>query len=129
MRIEIIGILDAGQRAVEFTCAAGRAWGTWKGEEDPVIGTHDVEFAIDEGVDWQASSASTQGEICARRSGRDQWISVSGIVERADDDSVVTLRIRTELVMVEMADAGCVVARGDAVTIRVKNLDIYPYRL
>ncbi len=129
MRIEITGVLDAEARKVQFTCVAGGAWGFWKGEEGPGVGTYDVEFEIDEEVPSWSHSPSSQGDFSAGQPGETDWISVSGVVERVDDDSVVTLRIRTDLVMIEMVDASGVLAQGDSITFSVKSLDLYPYQL
>lgn len=42
---------------------------------------------------------------------------------------MVTLRIQTDLVMIEMADAGGDLAEGETITFKLKSLDLYPYQL
>ncbi|RLU90394.1 hypothetical protein CTZ27_20885 [Streptomyces griseocarneus] len=128
MRITITKILDIEAKKVEFTCAAGSSWGRWRGEEAPELGVFDVELEIGEEVEQWFPAPSPAEEIDAGGPDAARSIALSGVVERVDDDSVLTLRIQKDLVTIELAGRDRP-SQGDGISLKVKNLDIYPYWL
>ncbi|MFV8129080.1 hypothetical protein [Streptomyces syringium] len=121
--------MDSETGAVEFTSPLGNAWGIWMGTQRPDPGTYHVEFEIPEQVDSWVPSEVPAGRIEGEQQGHTQQVSVSGIVENVDDDFMVTLRVGTDVILVEMAPSAPAVHKGEPITFSAATLELYPYQL
>lgn len=85
-------------RRVSFSCAAGRAEARWVGTV-PAVGGHDVVLEVSGTVAAaEGGEALEPGRLVAR-------------VEAVDEDGVVALRCRGELVVLDAAGPATVVGR------------------
>ncbi|MFF4225691.1 hypothetical protein ACFYZH_22915 [Streptomyces abikoensis] len=126
MRIEISRVLDAESRAVCFSSPVGSGQGIWRGEGPPETGAYDVEFDVPDVVrSWGLVASSGRGIEGVDGFG----VSVTGVVERIDDDSVVALRLETDVLLVEILDGVRPVAVGDRLRFTASGLELYPYEL
>ncbi|MCC3778793.1 hypothetical protein [Streptomyces sp. UNOB3_S3] len=126
MRIEISRVLDAESGAVCFSSPVGRGQGIWRGEGSPETGAYDVEFDVPDVVRSWGLVASPGWGI----EGVDGFgVSVTGAVERIDDDSVVALRLEADVLLVEILDGVRPVAVGDRLRFTASGLELYPYEL
>ncbi|MEU3355705.1 hypothetical protein [Streptomyces sp. NPDC037389] len=92
----------------------------------PETKAYDVEFEVPDVVrSWGLVPSPGWGIEDADGAG----LSITGVVERIDDDSVVTLRIQADVLMVEMPDGAGEVAYGDWLKFVVSGLELFPYEL
>ncbi|MEV4872194.1 hypothetical protein [Streptomyces syringium] len=129
MEIEVMRSPASVIDPVEFSSPAGNAWGAWKGRGYPSPGTYHVEFEIPEEITSWEPSGTTEGKIEGEWHGMARHVSISGVVENVDDDAVVSLRVGTDVVLVEMASCARTVHAGEAITFKTPALDLYPYQL
>ncbi|MFF7728340.1 hypothetical protein [Streptomyces sp. NPDC008001] len=122
-------VLDAKAGEVEFRSAAGSACGVWRGGSPPQSGVFDVEFDIPDTIDsWQPSRALVGGIRSAGASDRLR-VSVSGTAERVEAGSVVSLRVCSDIVLVELGDATGKPDAGAAITFTARRVELWPYQL
>ncbi|GGP59187.1 hypothetical protein [Streptomyces abikoensis] len=126
MRIDITRVLEAESGAVCFSAPVGRGRGLWRGAVPPEVGAYDVEFEVPDVVrSWGLVPSAGWGVEGDDEGG----VSVTGVVERIDDDSVVALRIQSDVLLVEILDGPRPVAVGDCLRFTAPRLELYPYEL
>ncbi|MGW1197291.1 hypothetical protein ACWD4B_15860 [Streptomyces sp. NPDC002536] len=129
MNITITGILDAKSRLVSFNSPAGNASGVWRGESEPTLASYTVECEVpDEVNEWTLTQSPYQG-IRESRTLHGARIVLTGLAERVDDDSVVALRIQTDILLVELPNAVRKVKPGESLTFAAPPLELFPYEL
>ncbi|MCC2279167.1 hypothetical protein LKL35_27615 [Streptomyces sp. ET3-23] len=127
MNIEIVQIIDTENSLVRFTSPAGSASGVWCGEQKPQLGNYNVEFEIPDEVQcWTLAQASC-GAI--EDAGDRPGVSVTGMVERVDEDSVVTLRIQSDVLLIETPKNARMATPGTYLNFTAPFLELYPYQL
>ncbi|MGW7378545.1 hypothetical protein [Streptomyces sp. NPDC054794] len=128
MRIEVLEILDAEGRVVRFRSELGEAWGVWQGGAVPTEGQFDVEVEISEEVAaWLpgvGESDTLTGDGLRR-----QAVTVRGTVQTVDEDSVMSVRIGRDIVLVEMADGAVPPQPGAKIKFDTPEIELYPYQL
>lgn len=127
MDIEITGILDTESKLVAFTSPAGRASGVWRDESTPELCKSAVEFEVPDEVHSWALASSQHHELTREQAASGGGVTVTGTVETIGDDSVVALRVYSDILLVEIPKASRAVKPGDSLTFTVPVLEIYPY--
>ncbi|WP_424889522.1 hypothetical protein [Streptomyces sp. XH2] len=128
MRIEVSNILDSESGKVEFHSPAGTARGFWKGPQPALLGNFDVEIEVPEVIHSWDSTGVPGGRLDTIESAEGEIIHVSGTVEHADEDPVISLRIHSDIVLVEL-DAAERPAEGSVLAFTASAIDLYPYLL
>ncbi|MEU2154695.1 hypothetical protein ABZ532_06680 [Streptomyces sp. NPDC019396] len=125
MQIRIEEIFNRELKTVGFDGPAGRAWGHWRGDGDPQLGTYDVEFDIpDPLASWSVSEAGkhiTVGKYSTNT------VTIRGTIQAFDDDQVVTIRVLDDIILVEVAATITPLPIGTSVEFTTSDLQIYPY--
>ncbi|MEU0838658.1 hypothetical protein ABZ370_04185 [Streptomyces sp. NPDC005962] len=129
MEIKILRVLDPGLGAVEFTCPAGHAWGFWKGDEEATVGVFHVELEISEPISAWLPPSYPHAQIKGEYGEDAQGVTISGTVERVDEDCVISFRIQSDVVLLETSQAAQKVTQGDFVAFTTCALELYPYEL
>ncbi|WP_328829450.1 MULTISPECIES: hypothetical protein [unclassified Streptomyces] len=137
MRIEILDVLDnpaetQGSR-IAFRGPLGQAWARWRGSAAPHVGdTVDVEIDIpDDVVRW----VHTEGPDALLAEAAGAPVRIQGTVIAADEDAVVSIRLGTDVLLVEFAAAEHSEEQGrrfmpsidDRIELSVPHIDVYPY--
>ena len=137
MRIVILDVLDnaEGPRGprIAFRGPFGQVWAHWRGSAAPQVGdTADVEIDIpDDVVHWV--HAEGPDALLAEAAGAP--VRIQGTVIAADEDAVVSIRLGTDVLLVEFAAAGHPEEQGrydmpsidDRIELSVPHIDVYPY--
>ncbi|MFF4838779.1 hypothetical protein [Streptomyces collinus] len=137
MRIEILdlwpGVGNGGATGIAFSGTYGRAWAGWRGSEEPVAGAFaDVEVDIpDEITCW----AVADGPAIIASDSLEAPVRIRGVVESADEDSVLALRVGADLLLVEVAAFAASLLPGhvdkprvgDSIEITTSRIDVHPY--
>ncbi|MEV4559845.1 hypothetical protein AB0K51_23000 [Kitasatospora sp. NPDC049285] len=128
MRVQVTEVVDPAQGTVAFSCAVGEAVGRWRGEDAARIGSYDVELEIPEAVDRWAPHAPGPGSLSGVGP---QDLAVTGVVVAVgeDDDPVLSLRVGTDILLVELAAPVSWPAIGETIALRARTLELYPYQL
>ncbi|MFF7024518.1 hypothetical protein D7231_20195 [Streptomyces klenkii] len=128
MRIEISQIVNADIGEVEFISPVGTARGIWKGTQAPHLGSHDVELDLPEAIHaWEAAGAPFES-IGTDRLIEGHRVMVSGKVEIVGEDSVLSLRIGSDIVLVELGTAESP-EEGSAIRFTTPSIELYPYQV
>jgi hypothetical protein len=127
MRIEITEVLDPDERLVHFRSAFGAAVGRLCGEKPLAQGAWDVELDVPDSVtDWKMG---TEGES-AVAGGADGKVRLSGKIASVDvEDNVVTLRVGSDLVLVEVVDLPVGDLVGAWISITAEEVHLYDMNL
>lgn len=130
MRVEVLQVLDPSQGIVRFKCESGVASGRWVGAKIADLGTFDVEIEITEEVEeWALSSSSTTSLSEIGGEERAVWI-VGSVVRLCDGgDSVVEIRVGSDLILVEIASRRSELFKESLISLRVPEIQLYPYDL
>jgi hypothetical protein len=137
MRIEILDVLDRAEEpqapCIAFRGPLGQAWAHWRGSGTPFAGdSADVEIDIpDDVVNW--IHAEGPDTLVADAPG--ESVQIKGTVVAADEDAVVSVRLGTDILLVEFAAAGHPEEQGrpdrpsidDRIELSVPHIDVYPY--
>ncbi|GAA2735504.1 hypothetical protein GCM10010360_29380 [Streptomyces nogalater] len=137
MRIEIMDLLPGRETGkgpvVAFRGTSGQAWGQWCGSETPQVGAlADVEFDVPEEItQWTTADGPTMMTSDFPTSP----VRIRGIVASVAEDSVVALRVDTDIVLVEftgsMNSAQPHQAEeprlGDCIEFTTPRIDLHPY--
>ena len=137
MRIEILDVLDNAEESqglrIAFRGPLGQAWAHWRGSAAPQVGdTEDVEIDVpDDVVHWV--HAEGPDTLLAEAAGAP--VRIKGTVVAAAEDAVVSIRLGTDILLVEFATAGHPEEQGrpdmpsidDHIELSVPHIDIYPY--
>ncbi|MEU4210384.1 hypothetical protein AB0F13_10380 [Streptomyces sp. NPDC026206] len=129
MDVEVVEILDAENNVVYFESPAGSSAAVWRGTQEPRPGTYAVELEIPDAVQSWSLRSSPEERIVGVEEAGSTKASVTGVVERVDDDSVLVLRLKSDVLLVEMSEGAPKVAPGDCLTFTVSGLELYPYQL
>lgn len=130
MEIKILQVLDPQSGAVEFTCAAGHAWGFWKGDTQATTGTFHVELEIPDTISsWLHPGHSSHPQIYGKYGDTVPDVTISGTVERVDEDNVISFKIQSDIVLLETSQAAPKVTQGDFVAFTTHAPELYPYDL
>ncbi|MBV6700200.1 hypothetical protein [Kitasatospora aureofaciens] len=131
MRVEITRVLDATTARVAFRCAVGQASGHWAGRAPAAPGEFDVELEIPEEIaDWTVLGAPAAGSIVGDISGQ-AGVSITATVGGVGegDDTVVELRLGSDILLVEAPARRWEVSPGEVVALHVPSVRLYPYDL
>lgn len=137
MRIEILDVLDNAEESqglrIAFRGLLGQVWAHWRGSAAPQVGdTADVEIDVpDDVVHWV--HAEGPDALLAEATGTP--VRIKGTVVAAAEDAVVSIRLGTDILLVEFATAGHPEEQGrpdmpsidDHIELSVPHIDIYPY--
>lgn len=137
MRIEILDVLDDADEPqgprIAFRSPLGQVWAHWRGSGTPQVGdTADVEIDIpDDVVSWV--HAEGPDTLLAEAPGAP--VRIRGAVVAADEDAVVSIRLSTDILLVEFATARHPEEQGssdkpsigDRIELSVPRIDVYPY--
>ncbi|MET9415955.1 hypothetical protein ABZY03_17590 [Streptomyces klenkii] len=127
MNIEVVAVIDDSAGLVSFTSPVGSAWGTWRGSESPEPGRYHVELEIEaEPYPW-VPSASGPPRVEGTGTDGTRQIRITGVVASMDDDSVMSLRVGSDIVLVEFPDGSAAPCPGRTVEFTVAGIGIYPY--
>lgn len=128
MRIEVLEILDAERREVRFRSDLGDAWGVWQADAVPSEGQFDVEIDIPEEITtWLPSDGDA--DMLNGDPSRRQAVTVRGTVQTVDEDSMTSLRVGRDIVLIEMANETVPPQPGSTVTFDTPEIHLYPYQL
>ncbi|MFJ1751687.1 hypothetical protein [Kitasatospora sp. NPDC088134] len=128
MRIDLTAVLDPVAGTVSFSCPAGRAVGRWMGREPARTGCHDVEFDLPGEVRDLGPAAPGRASLVAEDGG----VVVTGTVVALGgdaDDPVVTIRVGTALILLELPFPRAPLAVGDGRSFHSPVLELHPYLL
>ncbi|MEU6990643.1 hypothetical protein ABZ953_08310 [Streptomyces sp. NPDC046465] len=128
MRIEVLEILDAERREVRFRSELGDAWGVWQADDVPSEGQFDVEIDINEEISTWLSDEGDTDRLDGDASHR-QAVRVRGTVQTVDEDSVTSLRVGRDILLVEMANEAVPPQPGSTITFDTPEIHLYPYQL
>ncbi|MFE0461616.1 hypothetical protein ACFW1A_20430 [Kitasatospora sp. NPDC058965] len=131
MRVEVTRILDASEGLVSFRCALGHATARWAGSTPLQLGEFDVEFDIPEEITrWIVLTDPAPGSIAGDVE-EETGVSLTGTVVDVGegDDPVVSIRLGSDIVMIEAPDRKWDVTPGDGVSMQVPVIRMYPYFL
>lgn len=129
MEIRILQVLDPKSGAVEFTCPAGHAWGLWKGDSEATIGTFHVEFEISENISTWGRPSHPYPQIHGEYGNEISGVTISGTVERVDEDHVISFRIYSDIILLETSQKDPMVTQGEFASFTTHALELYPYEL
>ncbi|MEU4032704.1 hypothetical protein [Streptomyces collinus] len=137
MRIEILDLLSSveagGVTEVVFSGGCGRAWAQWCGFEEPKVrALVDVEVDIPDGI---TSWAIADGPAIVASGAPGAPVRIRGVVEAADEDYVVAVRVGADVVLVEVADAAASLLPelagkpqvGDSIEFTTPQIEVHPY--
>lgn len=131
MKVEIAQVLDSQTQRVLFHSDVGTAAGIWAGPESAKPGAAHVEFDIpDEVSHWtlidDASSTSIEDGIEP-----DSGVEIVATVVQVGDgeDPVVSIRIGTDIVMIEMPESRSGLAPGATIRFTTPEVRLSPYDL
>ncbi|GHF30479.1 hypothetical protein GCM10010359_35730 [Streptomyces morookaense] len=127
VNIEVIRTVDPENRRVQFTSPAGSASGMWCDELEPQPGNYDVEFEIVGEVQRWDHAQPSRGRI--EDAGDRPGVSITGMVERVDEDFTVALRVQSDILLIETPEHAPPVAPGTYLCFTVSCLELYPYQL
>ncbi|MEU6990637.1 hypothetical protein ABZ953_08280 [Streptomyces sp. NPDC046465] len=128
MRIEVLEILDAERREVRFRSELGDAWGVWQADVVPSEGQFDVEVDIPEEISTWLPGEGDADRLDGDPSRR-QAVTVRGTVQTVDEDSVTSLRVGRDIVLIEMANETVPPQPGSTITFETPEIHLYPYQL
>ncbi|MDT3397155.1 hypothetical protein RKE29_10945 [Streptomyces sp. B1866] len=128
MQITITNSSQTKSNLVEFECQSGRAWGLWKGETPPTVGsTFHVEFDVpDTLTSW---ATGKQEAVASENSEPEGRARLTGTVEAVGTDAVVSLRMGNDLLLIEFTQGVELPEIGSRITLQASQIDIYPYFL
>ncbi|WP_327401694.1 hypothetical protein OG194_16955 [Streptomyces sp. NBC_01288] len=138
MRIEILDVLDNAEEPqgprIAFRSPLGQAWARWCGSGTPRGGDAvDVEIDIpDDVVHW----VPAEGPDALLAEAAEAPVRIKGAVVAAAEDAVVSIRLGTDILLVEFATAGHPDEQdrppdrpsiGNRIELSVPHIDVYPY--
>ncbi|MFC0556126.1 hypothetical protein ACFFHJ_35000 [Planotetraspora thailandica] len=121
--------MDPAQGIVSFRCEIGTATGRWKGSTPANEGFYDVEFEIPEEVqEWEEPAP---GVPAISEIGEDVRVTGEVLGVGEEDDHVVELRTGTDILLIEIPDAGrrARLKPHDVISFRSPEIWLYPYQL
>ena len=139
MHIEILDVLDNAEDPkgprVAFRGPLGQGWAHWRGSTAPQVGdAADVEIDVpDDVVHW----VHAEGPDALLTEAAGAPVRIQGTVIAADEDAVVSIRLGTDVLLVEFATARHPVEQGrpdrpslgDRIELSVPHIDVCPYSI
>lgn len=131
MEIEISEILDTPNQRVRFRSYVGTATGTWSDPKPASLGRAHVEFDIpDEIGEWQILDSSSPNSIEDGDEPKDGVRIVATVIEDgSDDDPVVSIRVGTDVIMIEPSERRSEMVAGSTIAFTAPDLHLYPINL
>lgn len=130
MRAEVRKILDPSRGVVFFSCESGSAPGRWMGESPPRLGLCYVEIEVpDEIEEWTVAASNATGLYGDSESGSDVRVECEVLRFDDSDDSVVEVRLGSDIVMIEILNRRSDLSVGALISCRVPEIQLYPYIL
>jgi hypothetical protein len=127
MRIHVNHIRDVheGTTTVDFESKLGRAWAHWIGAIPDENADYDVELEVPDILTWglEITETTASDSIFEKEGG----VCLVGRVLSLGDDGVAAIRLRDDIVLVEIADAPRPIPR--CVLIRIPRLELCDARL
>ncbi|MEV7526426.1 hypothetical protein [Streptomyces sp. NPDC091371] len=116
------------RRGVAFRCDAGVGMARWMGSELPIQGsTAYVELNVpDPVVEWQRVAPTVRYDIDVDEDGC-LWIRGEVLTVGGPGDPVVTLRVGTDVVMIEVGTGRETLVVGERIAFTTLALEVYPY--
>src|SRR4051794_3969655 len=101
MEIKVLQVLDPKSGAVEFTCPAGHAWGLWRGNTEATAGTFHVDLEIPDAISSRLHPTHPGPQIYGNYADHTPDVTISGTVDRVDEDHVISFKIQSDIVLLE----------------------------
>ncbi|MEU7576716.1 hypothetical protein AB0B50_03835 [Streptomyces sp. NPDC041068] len=124
----MLEILDAERREVRFRSDLGDAWGVWQADVVPSEGPFDVEIDIPEEITtWLPSDGDA--DMLNGDPSRRQAVTVHGTVQTVDEDSMTSLRVGRDIMLIEMSNETVPPQPGSTIRFDTPEIHLYPYQL
>jgi hypothetical protein len=130
MRVDIIGAQDSFEGLMSFRCKLGVASGQWMGVKPVQVGAFDVEIEIPEEISEWRFSTSGVAEISGEGEVEGQVLIAGEVVNIGEgSDPVVDIRVCSDIMMIEILNRKFELTKGDFISFRSSNIQLYPYDL
>ena len=131
MKVEIAQVLDSKTQRVLFRSDVGTAAGIWAGPEPAKTGAAHVELDIPDQVgDWTSIDDAVATSIEGGIESENGVQIVATVVHVGDgEDPVVSIRIGTDIVMIEMSASRSGLVAGSAIRFTTLEVRLFPSNL
>lgn len=130
MRVDISRILDPSRGIVLFSSGSGSASARWMGAGPAQLGSFDVEIEVpEEVVEWRTATSADTAISGSFESDSNVRIDCEVMSFDAGDDSVVQVRLGSDVLLVEVVSRRSDLSVGDLISFTVPEVQLYPYDL